>query len=31
MGYLKSTLGVYRDDLEDEPSYWKKKYHPYAA
>jgi predicted phage terminase large subunit-like protein len=31
LGYLKSSLGVYRDDLEDEPTYWKKKYHPYAA
>ena len=31
LGYLKSALGVYREDLEDEPSYWRKKYHPYAA
>lgn len=30
MGYLRSTLGVHRDD-DEEPSYWRKKYHPYAA
>lgn len=33
LGYLRSTLNVYREDLEDERSYWgsQKKYHPYAA
>lgn len=31
LGYLKSNLNVYREDLEEEPSYWRKKYHPYAA
>jgi predicted phage terminase large subunit-like protein len=31
MGYLKANLNVYREDLEEEQSYWRKKYHPYAA
>jgi predicted phage terminase large subunit-like protein len=31
MGYLKSNLNVHRQDEDEEPTYWRKKYHPYAA
>tara|TARA_R110000868_G_scaffold114309_8_gene306335 strand:+ start:1371 stop:2774 length:1404 start_codon:yes stop_codon:yes gene_type:complete len=32
MGYLKANLHVFREDLEEEDnSYWRKRYQPYAA